>query len=117
MGQKDHFRAGPLFCGSRDLLSLDLILVEVGNSTDYDPGKTPAKIYNLVHDEAHDPGGKDIVLHICVPALYQLLGDNLWRSELDSTYGPETFENVQVNIVLGQLGVYSEIGIRSGEES
>jgi len=98
-------------------LSLNLILVEIGNSTDYDPGKTPAKIYNLVHDEAHDPGGKDIVLHICVPALYQLLGDNLWRSELDSTYGPETFENVQVNIVLGQLGVYSEIGIRSGEES
>ena len=117
MGQKDHFRAGPLFCGSRDLLSLNLILVEIGNSTDYDPGKTPAKIYNLVHDEAHDPGGKDIVLHICVPALYQLSGEDFWPSALDSTYSPETLENVQVNIVLGQLVVYSEVGIRSGEES
>jgi hypothetical protein len=41
----------------------------------------------------------------------------LWRWGIGLTYSPETLEDVQVNIVLGQLIVDTEIGIRSGQES
>jgi len=48
-----------------------------------------------VHDETHDSGCEDIVLHVGVPTC------------------PETLKDVQVNIVLGQLIVDTKVGIWS----
>lgn len=75
MDEENEFGAGPLFCESRDLLPLNFVLVEVGDARDNNPGETPAKVDDLVHGEAHDTGGYDIVLHIGIPALrWELAG-------------------------------------------
>ena len=69
VAEKDEFRALPLFRNSGDLLVLDLVLVEIGDSVDDDPGYTTPKVYAFVHDKTQDPGREDIVLHILVPTL------------------------------------------------
>lgn len=69
MAQEDELGALPLFLRGRDLLPLNLVLVEIGDAVDYDPRKTSAEVNNLVHDEGHDAGGEDIILHVCVPTL------------------------------------------------
>ena len=69
MAEKDEPGAGPLLGDGGHLLALDLVLVEVGDAVDNDPGETSAEVNNLMHDEAHDSRGDDIVLHIGVPAL------------------------------------------------
>lgn len=73
--EEDEFRAVPLFGGGGDLLPLNLVLVEVGDLADYDPGDAAAEVDHFVHDEGHDSGGEDIVLHVCVPALKYVLGE------------------------------------------
>ena len=70
VGQEDEFRAVPLLGGSGDLLPLNLVLVEVGDAIDDDPGNTAPEVDAFVHNEGHDSGGEDIVLHIRVPGLY-----------------------------------------------
>jgi hypothetical protein len=69
MAEKDEFGAFPLFCGGWDLLVLDLVLVEVWDAIDDDPGETATEVDDFVHEKAHDTGGDHIVLHVCVPAL------------------------------------------------
>ena len=69
VGEEDEFRAVPLLGGGGDFLPLNLVLVEVGDLADYDPGNAAAEVDDLVHDEGHDSGGEDIVLHVRVPAL------------------------------------------------
>ncbi len=46
---------------------LNLPLVEEGDGVDDDPGQCSPKVYKLVHDEAHNTGREDIVLHPEVP--------------------------------------------------
>ena len=65
-----EFCARPLFLDGWDLLPLKLPLVEVRYPVDYDPRKTSAKVDSLVHDETHDSGCEDIVLHVGIPTLY-----------------------------------------------
>lgn len=69
VAEEDEFRACPLLGGGGDLALLDLVLVEIGDVSDNDPGETATEINDLVHDEAHDSGGQDIILHVEVPTL------------------------------------------------
>lgn len=46
---------------------LNLVLLEVRDLVDNDPRQTAAKVDELVHDEAHDTSGKDIIADVCVP--------------------------------------------------
>lgn len=52
---------------------LDFILVHGRYGVDDDPRQAPSKVYNLVHDEAHDTSGEDIIAHKRVPSSPQLL--------------------------------------------
>lgn len=47
---------------------LDFPLPEVRNHINDNPRQTPSKVDCLVCYEAHDAGGEDIILHICVPS-------------------------------------------------
>lgn len=69
MGEEDEFRASPLLGDGGDLLALQLVLVEVGDATDDDPGETAAEVDCFVHDETHDSSREDVVLHVGIPAL------------------------------------------------
>lgn len=80
MAEKNEFRALPLLSDCGDLLVLDLVSVEIGDSVDDNPGEGSAKVDNLMHNEAHDPGRKNIVLHVLVPTLRGLLAFAMWRS-------------------------------------
>lgn len=73
VAEKDEFCALPLFCHSGDLLVLDLVLVEIGDAVDDDPGYASPKVYTFVHDKAQDPSREDIILHVLVPTLHYLL--------------------------------------------
>lgn len=111
---EDEFRALPLLSRGGDLLLwkddvssalssrfpivlatyvLNLVLVEVGYPVDDDPGQTAAEVDDLVHEEAHDAGGEDIVADVGVP-----------RS-------PHTLEVVEVDIVLGDLVELVPVGV------
>ena len=46
---------------------MNLVFVEVGYPVNDDPGQGAAKVDYFVHDEGHDAGGKNIVLHEGVP--------------------------------------------------
>jgi hypothetical protein len=50
---------------------LDLVLVERGDGIDDDPGERPAKVDNLVHDEAHDSRRKNVILPPQIPSLFE----------------------------------------------
>jgi hypothetical protein len=67
--EEDQLGASPLFSPGRDLGPLNLVLVEVGDLVDDDPGQTAAKVDRLVHDETHDTSREDIILHVGVPTL------------------------------------------------
>lgn len=64
VADEDNGGTIPLFFQGRDLLALDLVLVEVGNFIHNHKGQAAAKVDKFVHDEAHDAGRKGIVLHI-----------------------------------------------------
>ena len=80
VGEEDEPRAGPLLCGGGDLLPLNLVLVEVGDPADYDPGDAAAEVDGLVHHKGHDSSREDIVLHVRVPALQGGLGEGSERA-------------------------------------
>lgn len=64
---------------------LNLVLVEIGNAVDNDPGKRAAKVDEFVHQKGHDTSGEHIVANVRIPGHPQLL------------------EIVEVYIVLGYL--------------
>ncbi len=64
---------------------LELPLLEKGNAVHDHEGSRAAEVDDLVHDEAHDAGGEDIVLHPEVPGRPEALGD------------------VELDIILGDL--------------
>jgi hypothetical protein len=80
VAEENKFRALPLLGHCGDLLVLDLVLVEIGDSVDDDPRDASSKIHNLMHNEAHDSGREDIILHVLVPTLRWLLAFAMWRS-------------------------------------
>lgn len=53
----------------RETYWLDLVFAEVWDTINYYPWQGATEIDRLVHDETHDSGGEDIVLHVCVPSL------------------------------------------------
>nr|POF13195.1 hypothetical protein CFP56_10343 [Quercus suber] len=72
---------------------LDLVLVQRRDAIDDHPRQTAAEIDGLVHDEAHDSRGEDIVPQICVPRR------------------PQPFEQVEVDIVLCDLAILVPEGV------
>lgn len=46
---------------------LNLVLVEVGNAVDNDPGKRAAEVDEFVHQKGHDTSGEDIVADVGIP--------------------------------------------------
>lgn len=99
MTEENEFRACPLFLHGGDLRPLKLVLVEVWDLVDNDPGKTSSKVNSLVHDETHDTGREDVVLHVCIPTLQDILALTWWR-HLRDTYSPKSLENVQLHVIL-----------------
>lgn len=82
MTEEDEFRAGPLLFDGWDLLPLDLVLVEIGYAVNYNPRQRATEVDTLVHDEGHDAGCEDIVLHVGIPALNVMLVGVEWRSRI-----------------------------------
>jgi hypothetical protein len=72
---------------------LNLVLPEVWDGVDDDPGQGPSKVEGFVNDKGHDARGQNIVAHPCVPSEPQLL------------------EIVELDIVLGNLLKRSPVGI------
>jgi hypothetical protein len=93
VAEKNEFRALPLFSDCRDFLILDLVLVEIGDAVDDDPGEASSKVHTFMHDEAHYPSREDIILHELVPTLYWLLAFAMRRSGR-VTYSPKTLEQI-----------------------
>jgi hypothetical protein len=52
---------------------LNLVLVKVWDLGDNNPGQTSSKVEELMHAEAHDTCRKDIILHIRVPTLRDVI--------------------------------------------
>ena len=69
VAEENQLRALPLFSRGWNLLVLDLVLVEIGDSIDDNPRNASTKIHNFMHDEAHYPSREDIILHVLVPTL------------------------------------------------
>lgn len=69
MREENQVCALPLLLPGRNLGPLNLVFVEVWYRIDYDPRDAAAKVDSLVHDETHDTGRKDIILHVGVPTL------------------------------------------------
>lgn len=69
--------------------SLNLVLVEEGNAVDDDPRQGATEVDDFVHNEGHDAGGQNIVVHVGVPgepeALKVVEGDIVLRNLLKST--------------------------------
>lgn len=77
MAEEDELGAAPLLGEGWHFLALNLVLVEVGDAVDDDPGETAAEVDNLVHAEAQDAGSEDIVLHVGVPTLWVIVSTGL----------------------------------------
>jgi hypothetical protein len=69
VAEENEFRTLPLLGRCGNLLVLDLVLVEIGDSVDDDPRDASSKIHHLMHNEAQDSGREDIILHVLVPTL------------------------------------------------
>jgi hypothetical protein len=99
VAQQDELGALPLLSGSRDLVLLNLVLVEIGNAIDDHPGERATKVDELVHQEGHDAGGEHIVANVGVPRHPQLL------------------KVIEVYIVLGHLFELVPVRVGSVRES
>jgi hypothetical protein len=99
VAQQDELGALPLLSGSRDLVLLNLVLVEIGNAIDDHPGERATKVDELVHQEGHDTGGEHIVANVGVPRHPQLL------------------KVIEVYIVLGHLFELVPVRVGSVRES
>lgn len=73
MAEENEGGAVPLLLEGRDLLLLNLVLVEVRDHAYDDKRNAAAKIDYFVHDKAHDTGREGVVLHVEVPSLLQAL--------------------------------------------
>lgn len=87
--EEDELGAVPLLLDGRDLVGLDLVFVEVGDAVDDYPGEGTAEVNELVHDEGHDSGREDVVLHVCVPCLCLLLA-SIFRDRGERNVRAET---------------------------
>ena len=87
---------------------LKFVLVEEWNGVDDHPREGPAKVDNLVHDEAHDARGDRVILHPEIPGLWVQVRTVVFvklgaKGLGGGTYGPQALEDVEVDIVLGDL--------------
>jgi hypothetical protein len=94
MAEEDEFGARPLLCHRGDFLVLNLVFVEIWDAIDDNPGKTPAKVYHLMHNKAHNAGGNDIVLHVGIPTLHLKVSGLVGKGGRQSTYSPQALEKV-----------------------
>lgn len=79
---------------------LHLVLSEVWNTVDDDPGQRTAKVKDLVDEERHDTRGQDVVTHPCVPGQ------------------PHLLKVVELDIVLGDLLEGAPVGVlRHGRQN
>lgn len=63
VADEDDGGAIPLLLEGRDLLRLQLVLVEVRDLVDYHVRNAAAEVDEFVHDEAQDSGREGVVLH------------------------------------------------------
>lgn len=61
-------------CGEKSY-PLDLVLVEIWDLVHDHERQTATEINHLVHNEGHDSGGQDVVLHVGIPGGPRLLED------------------------------------------
>lgn len=79
MAEENEGGAVPLLLEGRNLLLLNLVLVEVRNHAHDDVGNAATKVDYFVHDEAHDTGREGVVLHVEVPSLLSVLAYSLFE--------------------------------------
>lgn len=72
VADEDDGSAIPLLLEGRDLLVLNLVLVEVGDLVHDHEGDAAAEVDELVHDEAEDTGRQSVILHVQIPSLTRL---------------------------------------------
>ena len=72
---------------------LNLIFVEVSYAINDSPRYGAAEIDQLMHDKRQDARGQNIILHVCIPRR------------------PQALEDVEVNIVSGDIVELTPIGI------
>ena len=77
---------------------LNLVLLEVWNVADNKPGQASTEVDELVHQEGHDTGSEDVILHPSIPG------------------GPQPLSIVEVDVVLGYLVELTPVGLRGGVE-
>lgn len=89
---------------------MNLVLVEHGEGIDDHPRERPAKVDDLVHEEAHETGRENVVLHPQIPRLSSNVSYPCsclvpafrgWVA--GAAYRPELLGVAQLNIVLGNL--------------
>jgi hypothetical protein len=97
--QQDELGALPLLSGSRNLMLLNLVLVEIGNAVDNHPRERATEVDEFVHQEGHDTSGEHIVTNVGVPRHPQLL------------------KVIEVYIVLGHLFKLVPVRVGSVRES
>lgn len=85
MADKNDGGAIPLLLEGGNLLLLNSELLEIGDVIHHHVGNTAAEVDELVKHKTHDAGREGIVLHPEVPS------------------GPELFDNIELDIVLGDL--------------
>ena len=78
---------------------LNLVLVEIGNAVDDNPGKRAAEVDKFVHQEGHDTSGEDVVANVRIPG------------------HPELLKVVEVYIVLRNLLELVPVCVRGVRES
>lgn len=66
-GDRCQRRVVPYLPGVLATYVLNLVLVEERDAVDDDPRQTTAEVDDLVHEEAHDAGGEDVVADVGVP--------------------------------------------------
>lgn len=73
---------------------LDFIFVKVRYSVDDHPWEGTPKVEQLMKHKRHDARSKDIILQVGIPG------------------SPETLEEVQVDMILGDLVEMGQVGLR-----
>ena len=63
VADEDDGSTVPLLLERRNLLVLNLVLVEIGDLVGDNERQASTEVDNLVHDKAHDTGGERVVLH------------------------------------------------------
>lgn len=75
MRNNNRFHTFPLFRVAWDLGVLNLILLEVRDTIDDEPGQTTAKVHDLVHEEEKESSSKNVIVHPVVVGTPNLFED------------------------------------------